>query len=280
MCETWRYLWRKSVRPDWLSGREETLRARFGPALAVISQPDRKWLRIEIACRNKAKANRLLLEFGGHAKKLPRDWLKQFARTQNTRPLKIGKRLVISREGDRQIAATVQRSPLLVIPAGAAFGTGEHATTELSLRLLEELTRTWSPGWSLVDLGTGSGILALAAKKLGARRVFGIDNDSMAISTAKKNARTNKLRGIYFQLCDVHSWKPPRKVDVVTANLFSELLLALLPKLRRAKWLIVSGILRKQEHEVVAALYRNGIGPIKIRRRGKWIALLARMLGR
>ena len=128
----------------------------------------------------------------------------------------------------------------------------------------------------LVDLGTGTGILALAGKKLGASRVFGIDNDPMAISTAKKNARSNKLRGIYFQVCDVQSWKPPRKIDVVIANLFSDLLIELLPKLRRANWLIVSGILRKQEYEVVAALYRNGIDLIKIRRRGKWIAILAR----
>ncbi|HXO92787.1 MAG TPA: 50S ribosomal protein L11 methyltransferase, partial [Candidatus Acidoferrum sp.] len=54
---------------------------------------------------------------------------------------------------------------------------------------LEQLTRRWEPGWSLVDLGTGSGILALAAKCLGAGRVVGIDNDPMAISMAKSNAR-------------------------------------------------------------------------------------------
>src|SRR5207244_8103824 len=64
-----------------------------------------------------------------------------------------------------------RRPPLLVIPASAAFGTGGHATTAMSLRLLERLTRKWEKGWSLADLGTGSGILALAAKRFGAGRV-------------------------------------------------------------------------------------------------------------
>src|SRR4029077_14721011 len=84
----------------------------------------------------------------------------------------------------------------LVIPAGVAFGTGEHATTAMSLRLLEQLTRGWRAGWSLVDLGTGSGILALAAKKLGAGEVVGIDIDAIAISTARSNSCVNKLRGV------------------------------------------------------------------------------------
>ena len=92
-----------------------------------------------------------------------------------------------------------------------AFGTGEHATTGMSLRLLEQLTRRWNPGWSLTDLGTGSGILALAAKCFGAGRVIGIDNDPAAISMAKSNARLNKIRGATFQLADVRKWKPAQK---------------------------------------------------------------------
>ena len=96
----------------------------------------------------------------------------------------------------------------IIIPASLAFGTGEHATTAMSLRFLEQLTRFWNPGWSLADLGTGSGILALAAKCLGAARVIGIDNDPAAISVAKSNARLNKIRGASFQLGDVHTVEP------------------------------------------------------------------------
>jgi ribosomal protein L11 methyltransferase len=146
----------------------------------------------------------------------------------------------------------------------------------MSLRLLEELTRTWSLGWSLADLGTGSGILALAAKAFGAHPVVGIDNDPMAISAAKNNARRNHLRGVEFQLCDVRFWKPLGKLDIVCANLFSELVIDLVPKLRRANWLILSGILRQQENEIVCRLRRNRLEIVKTRRRGKWIAILAR----
>ena len=164
----------------------------------------------------------------------------------------------------------------IIIPASLAFGTGEHATTAMSLRFLEQLTRCWNPGWSLTDLGTGSGILALAAKCLGAGRVIGIDNDPAAISVAKSNARLNKIRGATFQLGDVHKWNPAQKTDVITANLYSDLLIEILPKLRGGAWLILSGILRSQQDELVHALQRNDLDVIRMKHRGKWIAILAR----
>ncbi|MBV9618408.1 MAG: 50S ribosomal protein L11 methyltransferase [Verrucomicrobia bacterium] len=164
----------------------------------------------------------------------------------------------------------------LNIPAGAAFGTGEHATTAMSLRLLEELTRDWSQGWSLVDLGTGSGILALAARLHGAKRVIAIDSDPIAISTAVQNARLNKIRGTQFRVADVRDWKFPPDVKVITANLFTELLMEIMPRLKAAHWLILSGILRAQEEYVRQALTSNKVELIEVRRRGKWVAMLAR----
>ena len=82
-----------------------------------------------------------------------------------------------------------------------------------------------------MDLGTGSGILALAAKSLGAGRVKGIDNDPAAISVAKSNARLNRIRGARFQLGDVHKWNSAEEIDVITANLYSDLLIEILPEL-------------------------------------------------
>jgi len=101
-----------------------------------------------------------------------------------------------------------------------AFGTGEHPTTAMSLRLLEQLTRRWKRGWSVVDLGTGSGILALAAKRFGAGDVVGMDNDPTATSTAKSNARLNKIHGVVFRFGDVLKREWPRNADVITANLY------------------------------------------------------------
>jgi ribosomal protein L11 methyltransferase len=146
----------------------------------------------------------------------------------------------------------------------------------MSLRFFEQLTRRWNPGWSLVDLGTGSGILALAAKCFGAGRVIGIDYDPAAISVAKSNARLNKIRGASFELRDVHKWNPAQQTDVIMANLYSDLLVEILPKLRGGAWLILSGILRSQQDELVHALQRNHLDVISMKRRGKWVAILAR----
>jgi ribosomal protein L11 methyltransferase len=175
--------------------------------------------------------------------------------------------------------ARTGETQFLVVPASTAFGTGDHVTTAMSLRLLEELTRHWKRGWSLADLGTGSGILALAASRFGAGRILGLDTDSAAISTAKSNARLNKIRGATFELADARKWKSPPEADIITANLYSDLLIEILPKLRRSVWLILSGILCDQETEFAAALRRNKIEIIRTRRRGKWVAILAGCVG-
>jgi ribosomal protein L11 methyltransferase len=141
--------------------------------------------------------------------------------------------------------------------------------------MLEKLTRKWKPGWSIVDLGTGTGILALAATGFGATRVVGIDNDPTAIATAKENARLNKIRALQFHVGDVRRWKSARQIDVVTANLFSELLIKILPTLKAAHWMILSGILRDQERDVTRAARRHKIDIVQVRRRGKWVAMLA-----
>src|SRR5204863_3523188 len=117
------------------------------------------------------------------------------------------------------------------------------------------------------------GILALASKRFGATRVIGIDNDPIAISTAKENARLNQINDVQFRVGDVRCWKFQAKIDIFTANLFSELLIEILPRLKRARWLILSGILREQEARLVRALKRNEIAIVETRRRGKWIAI-------
>ena len=267
------YLWRKTAGLRWLSAREERLQACARGALATIARPGRKRVQIEMACTTRNESRKLVQEFGGHAKKLRRDWLKRFAHEQKPKPLRIGKRLMVVRSPTKREAGSFPHS--LIVPAGAAFGTGEHATTAMSLRLLEEVTRGTEPRF-VVDLGTGSGILALAAKCFGARRVVGIDVDPTAISTAKASAHLNKIDNIDFQLGDVRRWKPAGAIEIVTANLSNKLLIQILPKLKRSNWLMLSGVLRAQEKEFLRALRRYKIEIVKVRRRGKWIAVLAR----
>ena len=295
------HLWRKLAEPRWLSARENNLQARSHGGLVIISRPGRKRLQLEIACAAGSDSRKLIEEFGGHTEKWPRDWLKRFADPRRSKPLKIGKRLIVARSinGDvhrcpqripprrgkpsalRTADTTAQskKTPLLVIPASAAFGTGDHATTAMSLRLLERVTRKWKDGWSLADLGTGSGILALAAKRFGAGRVTGIDIDPKAVSIAKANARLNKIDKIDFRLGDLRKWKPTGVRNIVAANLYSELLIEILPKLKRNNWLILSGVLRRQEDRLLRVLRRNNMEIVNVKRRGKWIAVLANRTG-
>jgi ribosomal protein L11 methyltransferase len=293
------FLWRKFAEHHWLKAHEDLLQARAHGQLVIVRRPGRKRLELEIVCRSRSGSSALLKEFGGRIEALPRNWLERVARG-HSKPIKIGKRLMVVRSINElqrcsvrrphrssrhrarpdalrtaQLTASDIKAALLVIPASLAFGTGGHATTTMSLRFLEQMTRHLKDGWSLVDLGTGSGILALAAKCFGAGRVMGIDNDPTAISTAKSNARLNKIRGASFQLGDVRKWKSAQETDVITANLYSDLLIEILPKLGGSECLILSGVLHSQEHEFFRALQRNHINFISMKRRGKWMAFLA-----
>ena len=298
------FLWRKSAQPSWVQTHEDLLQGHARGQLVIVHRPGRKRLQLEIAC-NSRKASRALLEqFGGRVEELARNWLDRFDHACKAEPIKIGKRLIIAKSINRRLGcarprprqnpvrrlranaprrahatAQIGKTQILRIPASMAFGTGEHATTTMTLRFLEKLTRHWKRGWSVVDLGTGSGILALAAKRFGARRIVAIDIDPTAISIAKSNARLNRIHGVTFQLSDVRKWKLAREIDVITANLYSELLTEILWKLKRSGWLILSGILRSQETEFFRALLRNNIEIINMKRGGKWIAILARPRG-
>ena len=248
---------------------------RFGDALALVERPGSERTLLEISCRTKKHATDLIWEFGGSVEKLRPDWLQHFAKQDRTKPLRIGSRLVVLSAPAGQNVAT----RTLVIPAEAAFGTGHHATTAMCLRLLERVTRRLAPSWIMLDAGTGSGILAIAGDYFGAERVLAVDHDPLACATAKRNARANGAQNVEIRTGDILKQKLTGKYDVITANLFSEILIAALPKcsrrLRRGGQMILSGILRAQERAVVTALRRNGLTVQEIRRKGKWIALLA-----
>lgn len=271
------YIWRKQVKPEWLRERSQELNDRFGAALAIVDIPGKARTFLEISCRTQAEALRHQREFGGRIEKLPRNWFHNLAKRAQIKPLRIGSRLIVRSAPEQRRPAPGVRT--IIIPAEAAFGTGEHATTAMCLRLLERHTRRRSPGWPMLDAGTGSGILAIAARCLGAARVLAIDNDPLACRIAKRNARANGVRNIEFQTGDVLQLKPKEKFDVITANLFSEILIAALPRwsccLAPDGFLVLSGILRTQENAVGAALDRNGFAVREARRRGKWVALLA-----
>ncbi len=272
------HLWQKRVNALWLARHVDSLEARFAGRVAIIDQPNRQRSLVEICCHDRSEVLALRKEFGGTNTAIPRDWARVFARNSARKPLAIGERLIVQSESST--ASRRSLSPrVLVIPAAAAFGTGEHATTAMCLRMLERLSRRKANGWSLFDAGTGTGILAFAARIFGAGKIVAIDFDERAIAVAQQNARANRLTDLDFRVADAVRFNARHKFDFITANLFSELLIAALPNFTRQLKLdgrlILSGILRPQEKSVARALRAAGFTIPETRRRGKWIALVA-----
>jgi ribosomal protein L11 methyltransferase len=270
------FLWRKITTPRWIESHSAEIDAIPPERVAIIHRAGFKRMLLEIACESGRQAKQLRARNGGEIKRLEKNWLQRFARAQVRKPLRIGKRLIVY-DSERSRRTSAERAvPSLIVPSGAAFGTGDHPTTAMTLRLLEGETHKMKSGWSVADLGTGTGILALAARRLGARRIEAVDFDPSAISTAKENARGNGIRGINFSVEDVKEWRPGSKLDAITANLFSQLLISVLPRVRKSLkaggFFIFSGVMRSEELSLLKAIRKNKLQLRQIRRRGKWIS--------
>ena len=169
---------------------------------------------------------------------------------------------------------------VLRLDPGAAFGTGTHESTQLCLELLEnEITG----GETVWDLGCGSGILALAAKLLGAGKVSGVDFEESAIRAACENAKLNGMQLPFIQadLFSIEAWSLLTQADLVTANLTADALLTVSSRLRHILFpggrLIISGIVRHRQSEVLAAFLLEGYQLKEKRSAGEWVALLLEM---
>ena len=274
MMLTWRKLVLAEREEEWLGQLSD-----FAERLAVISLPGGKSIRIEVYALSKKEGAALIGSHGGALRALD-ERLFIHQKTARSGPIRIREKLLVVGSA-KELAAAARKFPgrkTLVVPASMAFGTGEHATTAACLRFLADLAG--ASKWDMLDLGTGSGILALGAKLLGAGRVDAFDFDPHAVRLAKENARSNEIEGVHFTECDVTKWTPPRKWDVVAANLFSEVLVRAAPRIARATkrggWLVFSGVMRHQEKGCVVALKKHGFAVEKTSRRGKWVTTLAR----
>jgi ribosomal protein L11 methyltransferase len=160
----------------------------------------------------------------------------------------------------------------IVIDPGQAFGTGAHATTRLCLELLIEL----GPEGLLLDLGCGSGVLAIAAAKLGWSPVLALDNDPESITATRANALVNEVE-IGVERVDLRT-DPLPEAPTVLANLLAPLLLGLAPRLAAGgsvlERLIASGLFVGEADSVAAAFAPAGLRESGRRVRGEWAALL------
>jgi ribosomal protein L11 methyltransferase len=274
-------VWRKIASPKWEDAWEERL-AGFGPGrVMLVRNPAHRFMRIEVWDVNPAEGRSLVRQFGGKIVSVDSD--KAIARgLERPGPIRIRGRLtVLSSPGDLPPPGSGKNEKRLIVPSGLAFGTGAHPTTATCLRLLSDLAQSRAPEpWEMIDIGTGTGILAMAGRLFGARRVSAFDNDPAAVRVAKESIRLNRLGNISVARKDVTLWAPEHPVAVVVANLFHEILIRCAGQIAAAVAadgaLIISGILRGQEGPVLAEMKGRGLAATDVRVRGKWVTALLR----
>lgn len=197
------------------------------------------------------------------------DW--QNAWKQYYHAMEIGRRLAIvpgweTYETDRTV---------ITMDPGMAFGTGTHETTSLCLETLDELVKG---GERVLDIGTGSGILAIAALKLGAARAEGVDIDPMCVRTAGENAQRNGVADRFTVLVGDLSDKASGTYDLITANIVAAAILSLAPAvpalMKDGGRFIASGIIDERREEVLAGLEAAGLRPLEVKEKRGWVCIL------
>jgi len=202
------------------------------------------------------------------------------------RPLAIGKKLYIVPQWERDTAEIPEGCTTLLMNPGLTFGTGSHASTQLCLEGVETYV---VPGQPVLDLGCGSGILAIAALRLGASHATGVDIDPKAVDVAYENAQLNGIgrdrckflagnviadQGLVAELAQ-------EKAPLVLANIVADVIIPLAPVVPRllaeGGTFLCSGIIDKRGDEVAAALEQNGLKVIQRFEKNGWIALAATM---
>ncbi len=203
----------------------------------------------------------------------PRDWLSFWRHHFHAQA--VGERLLICPVWEKARGRVRGRRTVWVDP-GASFGTGDHFTTRFCLEMIDRLCQK-SPPSSLLDVGTGSGILAIAAAKLGCRRVVGTENDPLALRQAVRNVRLNRVAGaVRLQPADLREQRLPGRFRVVVANLISGLLIEQAVPLAAAtgRWLVLSGIREMEADGVADAFAAQGLREVVRDGDGEWVGIL------
>ena len=169
---------------------------------------------------------------------------------------------------------------VLEIDPGMAFGTGTHPTTRMCISLIEKYLKK---GDSFLDVGTGSGILMVAAAKLGAIKVWGTDNDAVAVYTARKNLMQNRISESTFNVITGNLVdKVTERFDLVAANITSKGILILLDDVKRVMvqngTFILSGIIEADKKGVLKKMEKLGFKLIEILVRENWVTIVCRLM--
>ena len=200
------------------------------------------------------------------------DWAESWKKAY--KPFRLGRHMVVKpgwehfqpEEGDH----------IIEIDPGMAFGTGTHETTGMCVELIEEYVK---PGMTVIDIGTGTGILAIAAAHMGAKDVLATDLDAMAVKVATENVAKNGFADTIRTRCGDLLEAVYETADVVVANIIADVIRMLAAPVRAhivpGGRFICSGIARERKDEVVQALMDAGYQHLDIREKGEWAAIEA-----
>ena len=201
------------------------------------------------------------------------DWAetwKEFFHTE-----KIGARTVIKPTWEEYEAKAGEI--VVELDPGAAFGTGQHATTSLCIRALEDLVR---PGMTVFDVGTGSGVLAIVAAKLGAKRVEAVDFDPVAVRVACENVRQNGAEDVVHTERSDLLKSVAGEADLIIANIIADIIVRLFGEVKGSLaaggTMLLSGIIEDRLADVVEAAGQHGFSVEKIEREKGWAAIIVK----
>jgi len=197
------------------------------------------------------------------------NWKKYF------KPIKVGQKLLIRPTWEEEYEAGDRK--VLHLEPGLAFGTGTHETTRLCMELLEEYVQ---PGFDVLDVGCGSGILSVAALLLGAEKAVGVDIDALAVKTAVQNAEINHVADRFTGICGDLTAKVSGQYHIVVANIVADVIILLTKDIEQFMHkdtiYLMSGIIDTRENDVLAAL-SDQFDIIARKTEKGWVALAAKL---
>jgi len=198
------------------------------------------------------------------------DWAESWK--QYYKPIEIGNRLVVVPMWEKYDAKADK--VIVKMDPGMAFGTGTHETTRLCATLLEKYV---TPSTTMLDVGCGSGILAICASKLGAKQCYAYDIDPVAVKVAKENVKDNDCNNIECDVSDLLKGVKDGKYDVITANIVADIIIRMLPDISKFMHdktvLVISGIIDERCDDVNKSINENGFIKVEEIHENGWCAI-------
>ncbi len=198
------------------------------------------------------------------------DWADSWK--QYYKPIKIGEKLVVVPMWEKYDAG--EDEIIVKMDPGMAFGTGTHETTRLCATLLEKYVNSST---LMLDVGTGSGILAICASKLGAEKCYAYDIDPVAVRVARENVKDNDVTNIECEVSDLLKGVKEQKYDVIAANIVADIIIRMLPDIgkymHKDTILVISGIIDERCADVYESISKNGFTTVEEIHENGWCAI-------